>query len=180
MMGLDLTHPFNNGAMNMYACGLEMAERGGKKVWTHSGGAGGFRTEMIYVPGPAWRWVCFPTTVRWTRSHWAEKSRRWCLPELAPRGAQIAGAPILEASEKEMHELAGCYRMPDGLLSTVVIAEHKLFIHTPYYPFRLPLLKIGAGHYKIDILGAELQVEYDQAGKLCAVSSLTPIGPHAR
>jgi CubicO group peptidase (beta-lactamase class C family) len=177
MMGLDLTHPFNDGSMNMYACGLEMVERSGKKIWTHSGGAGGFRTEMIFVPEAGVAVGVLSNNGTMDAVTLGGKILALVLPELAPRATQIAGVPVLDASEKEMKELAGCYRMPDGLLSTVVIAEHKLFIHTPYYPFRLPLLKIGTGHYKIDILGAEMKVEYDQAGTLCAVSSLTPLGP---
>jgi CubicO group peptidase (beta-lactamase class C family) len=177
MTGMDLTHPFNDGSPAMYACGLEMVERAGKKVWTHSGGAGGFRTEMIYVPEAGVAVGVLSNNGTMDAVTLGGKVLALALPEMTPKAAQIAGVSVLDTSENEMKELAGCYRMPDGLLSTVVIADHKLFIHTPYYPFRLPLLKIGKGHYKIDILGAELQVEYDPSGQLCAVSSLTPLGP---
>lgn len=177
MLSLDLTHPFNNGIMNMYACGLEMVERSGKKIWTHSGGAGGFRTEMIFVPEAGVAVGVLSNNGSMDAVTLGGKVLALVLPELAPRAAQISGVPVVDVTESEMEEMAGCYRMPDGLLSTVVVSDHMLFIHTPYYPFRLPLLKIGKGHYKIDILGSELKAEYDESGRMCAVSSLTPLGP---
>jgi CubicO group peptidase (beta-lactamase class C family) len=177
MMGLDLTHPFNDGSPNMYACGLEMVERAGKKVWTHSGGAGGYRTEMIYVPQAGLAVGVLSNNGSMDAVTLGGKVLALVLPEMAPRENLFAGLKAKDVDEVEMERLAGSYRMPDGLLATVVISERKLFIHTPYYPFRLPLVKVAEHQYKIDILGAELTAEYNEAGEIHAFSSLTPLGP---
>jgi len=175
--GMDLTHPFNSGVMNMYACGIELSERAGHTIWAHSGGAGGYRSDMIFVPDARVAVGVLSNNGATDPVTLGYKILGLALPELAPKGLQFAGAQTAEISEAERKDLVGSYRMPDGLLATVEIAEDSLFIHTPFYPFRLPLLKVGDKRYKIDLLGAEMEAECDAQGKVQAFSSSTPLGP---
>jgi hypothetical protein len=97
------------------------------------------------------------------------------LPELAPKG-QGMGIRSVAFSEREGKDLPGYYQLPDGLLATVEAEEDRLYIHTPFYPTRLPLMKTGASSYRIELLNADLVPEFDDHGKVCAFSSTTPIG----
>jgi CubicO group peptidase (beta-lactamase class C family) len=175
MMGLDLTHPFNDGSMNAYACGLELSERGGKKLWTHGGGAGGFRSEMIFVPEDCVAVGVLSNNGSMDAATLGSKILGLVLPALAPK-SQAGGVQSVAISEREGKDLPGYYQMPDGLLATVELEEDQLYIHTPFYPTRIPLKKTGDKAYKIELLNADLVPELDEHGKLIAFNSNSPIG----
>jgi CubicO group peptidase (beta-lactamase class C family) len=176
MMGLNLTHPFNNGQENMYACGLELSERAGRKLWTHGGGAGGFRSEMIFVPSEGVAVGVLSNNGSMDAATLGSRVLGLVIPQLMPEGQGSRGVKSVAFSEIEGKDLPGVYRMPDGLLATVEASENQLFIHTPFYPVRLPLIKTDEMRYRIEILNAELVAEYDEHGKVCAFSSKTPLG----
>ena len=175
MMGLNLTHPFNNGSPNSYACGLEISERGGKTLWTHGGGAGGFRSEMIFVPADRVAVGILSNNGSMDAATLGNLVLGLVLPELAP-AHQTASIKSSAFSEREGKDLPGYYQMPNGLLATVESEEDQLFIHTPFYPTRVPLIKTGDKSYKIQLLNADLVPEYDEQGKLIAFNSNSPIG----
>lgn len=176
MMGLDLTHPFNNGSENMYACGLELSTREGRKVWEHGGGAGGFRSEMIFIPDAGVAVGVLSNNGSMDAATLGSKVLGLVIPELAPRSLGSAAVKSLAFSEPERNDLLGYYRMPDGLLTKVETSENQLFIQTPFYPVRLPLIKTGEKHYKVELLNADLEAEYDKDGKVCGFSSTSPLG----
>jgi hypothetical protein len=97
------------------------------------------------------------------------------LPALAPK-SQAGAVQSVAISEREGKDLPGYYQMPDGLLATVELEEDQLYIHTPFYPTRIPLKKTGDKAYKIELLNADLVPELDEHGKLIAFNSNSPIG----
>lgn len=176
MMGLDLTHAFNSGEMNSYACGLEISERNGKKLWTHGGGAGGFRSQMIFVPEDRIAVGVISNNGSMDASTLGYKLLDLVLPGMGIKGKGTAGSKSVAFSEHEGLDLPGYYRLPDGLLATVEAVDDQLMIHTPFYPTRVPLKKIGEKLYKIELLNSDLVPEYDEHGKLIAFNSNSPIG----
>ena len=72
--------------------------------------------------------------------------------------------------------MPGYYSLPDGLLATIQSEEDRLYIQSPFYPTRVPIIKIGDKSYKIELLNADLRPEYDEHGKLVAFNSSSPIG----
>ena len=176
MLGLDLTHRFNDGSINPYACGLETSERAGKKFWTHGGGAGGFRSQMIFVPEEGVAVGVISNNGSMDAATLGNKVLELVLPGLGIKAGGTAGIKSVAFSETEGKDLPGYYRMPDGLLATVEAVDDQLMIHTPFYPTRVPLKKVGDRHYKIELLNSDLTPEYDEHGKLIAFNSNTPIG----
>jgi CubicO group peptidase (beta-lactamase class C family) len=176
MMGLDLTHPFNDGSTNAYACGIELSERAGRKMWAHGGGAGGFRSHMIFIPDARVAVGVLSNNGTMDATTLGEKALGLVIAELAPKGAKGAGPKPTPPTKNEWEDLAGCYRLPDGLLARIEISDNSLYIHTPYTPFKLPLLEMGGNRYKAEGLGVEMEVEYDEQGKICAVVSESPMG----
>jgi CubicO group peptidase (beta-lactamase class C family) len=176
MMGMNLTHPFNDGSPNAYACGLETSQRGGKKLWTHGGGAGGFRSEMIFVPEDCVAVGVLSNNGSMDAVTLGNKILGLVLPELAPQSQAASTGKSAALSEREGKDLPGYYQMQDGLLATVELEEDRLFIHTPFYPTRVPLVKTGDQQYRIQLLNATLTPEFDEHGKICAFNSTSPIG----
>jgi CubicO group peptidase (beta-lactamase class C family) len=176
VMDMNLTHPFNDGIMNPYACGLETSEINGKKLWTHGGGAGGFRAEMIFVPEDCVAVGVISNNGSMDALTLGRKVLGLVLPDLAPKSQGDAAIKSAAFSEREGKDLPGVYQMPDGLLATVETEEDQLFIQTPFYPTRLPLVKTGEKSYRIQLLNSDLTPEYDEHGKLIAFNSVAPIG----
>jgi CubicO group peptidase (beta-lactamase class C family) len=175
MMSLNLTHPFNDGSTNTYACGLETSERNGKKLWTHGGGAGGFRSQMIFVTEDHVAVGVLSNNGSMDAATLGFKVLDLVLPGTGTKG-QEAEVRSVAFSESEGKDLPGYYRMPDGLLATVEEVDNQLMIHTPFYPTRLPMVKVGEKRYKIALLNADLVPEYDDLGKLIAFNSNSPVG----
>jgi CubicO group peptidase (beta-lactamase class C family) len=176
MMSLGQTRPFNDGSMNTYACGLETSERAGKEIWTHGGGAGGFRTEMMFVPEDCVAIGILSNNGSMDAATLGSKVLGLVLPELAPKSLGTASEQSAAFSERESKELPGYYQLPDGLLATIQSEEDRLYIQTPFYPTRVPVIKTGDKSYKIELLNADLKPEYDEHGKLVAFNSNSPIG----
>ncbi len=176
MRGLNLTHPFNDGSENQYACGLELSQRAGKKLWTHGGGAGGFRSEMIFVPEAGVAVGVLSNNGSMDAMTLGGKALGLVIPELATQTPLKVGSKSFHFSDSEGKDLPGVYRMQDGLLAKVENVENKLFIYTPFYPTRLPLIKVAEQRYKIEALSADLQPEYSDQGKVRAFISQTPLG----
>ena len=176
MLGLNHTRPFNDGRPCAYGCGLELSERAGKKLWTHGGGAGGFRSELIFVPEARVAVGVLSNNGSMDAVTLGNRVLGLVLPELAPKPEAGAGLTSAAFSEKEGKDLPGCYQMPDGLLATVEASEDRFYIQTPFYPTRLPLVKLDDRRYRIDLLNANIEAEYDAAGKVCAFNSTSPIG----
>ncbi len=176
MMSLNQTRPFNNGAMNNYACGLELSEREGKRLWTHGGGAGGFRSELIFVPDDCVAVGILSNNGSMDAVTLGNKVLGLVLPDLAPKTTGGAASKSVAFSEHEGKDLPGYYQMPEGLLATVEAEEDTFFIHTPFYPTRLPLKKTGDNRYRIDLLNADMVPEFDAQGKVTAFNSTSPIG----
>lgn len=177
MMGLNLAHPFNDGSANHYACGLELSEHAGTQLWTHGGGAGGFRSEMIFVPAARVAVGVLSNNGSMDAATLGRKVLSLVLPEQSPQAQGKAEARSAAFSEQEKYDLLGYYQMPDGLLASVEAQDGLLYIQTPFYPFRLPLIKTGERRYKIEQLNADLNAEYDEHGQVCAFNSMSPIGP---
>jgi CubicO group peptidase (beta-lactamase class C family) len=177
MRGLDLIHPFNDGSPNMYACGLELWQRGGRRIWEHGGGAGGFRTEMLFVPDAGVAVGVLSNNGSMDAATLGGKLLGLLLPELGPQAQASARDRRAAAfSEAERKDLPGYYRLPDGLLVKVEASENRLFILTPFYPVRLELVKTGEKRYRIEILNADMEAETDEHGKVCAFTSTSPLG----
>lgn len=176
MMSLNLTHAFNDGSMNTYACGLELSQREGKQLWTHGGGAGGFRSELIFLPEECVAVGVLSNNGSMDAVTLGNKILGLVLPELAPKAQGGAASKSAAFSEHEGKDLPGYYQMPDGLLATVEAEEDSFFIHTPFYPTRLPLKKTGENRYRIDLLNADMTPELDEHGKVRAFNSTSPIG----
>jgi CubicO group peptidase (beta-lactamase class C family) len=176
MHRMNTTHPLNDGSTNPYACGLELSERAGKKMWTHGGGAGGFRSEMIFVPEDCVAVGVLSNNGSMDALTLGSRVLGLVLPELAPESRAAAVLKSVAFSESEGKDLPGCYRLPDGLLVTVAAEEDKLFVQTPFYPTRLPLVKTGSNLYRIEVLNADLVPEFDQHQRVCAFNSSTPLG----
>lgn len=176
VMSLSETHRFNNGDINTYACGLETSERNGKKLWTHGGGAGGFRSEMIFVPEDNVAVGVLSNNGSMDAVTLGNKVLSLVLPELAPK---VKGAGEIKSaafSEREGKDLPGNYQLPDGLLAVVESDENQFFIRTPFYPTRIPLIKTGDKSYRIELLNSDLVPEHDEHGRITAFNSTSPIG----
>ena len=176
MLSLNQTRAFNNGLMNTYACGLELSVREGKPFWTHGGGAGGFRSELIFLPEEGVAVGVLSNNGSMDAVTLGNKVLGLVLPELAPKTQGGTAGKSAAFSEREGKDLPGYYQMSEGLLATVQAEEDTFFIHTPFYPTRLLLKKTGDNRYRIDLLNADLIPEFDEHGKVQAFNSTSPIG----
>ena len=175
MMGMDLTQSLNDGSVNLYACGLLIMERDGRKIWTHSGFEGGFHTNMVFLPGSGLAVGVMSNNGSADMIELGGKVLGLILPK--PNQNLITRTSPQDLENEEMKEMKGCYQLPDGLILKIIIAEKSLLIRTPYSTDRLPLMKVGHRKYKIESIGMEMEAVPDEVGQIIAFNCQSSMGP---
>jgi len=123
LMGTPAT--LNSGASTGYGMGLFVTRHRGLAVLEHSGGHGGYRTQLQVYPSEGFGVVVLCNDAAGQPQQIARQVAEACLEDRMAPPAARAPAPAPEALQAR----AGCYRTAVGDVLALVEQEGKLFIH---------------------------------------------------